>query len=66
MLSGLQINRELGLLLPAGLLLALVCDLTLLPALLGVRLKTPPSDRGRARTSPASGPDDAVSTERYR
>ncbi|MHC4164524.1 MAG: RND transporter family protein [Planctomycetota bacterium] len=34
MLSGLQINRELGLLLPAGLLLALACDLSLLPALL--------------------------------
>jgi predicted RND superfamily exporter protein len=36
MLSGLQVNRELGLLLPAGLLLALVCDLSLLPALLTV------------------------------
>jgi predicted RND superfamily exporter protein len=34
MLSGLQINRELGLLLPAGLVLALACDLSLLPALL--------------------------------
>jgi len=36
MLSGLQINRELGLLLPAGLLAALACDLSLLPALLTV------------------------------
>jgi len=33
-LSGLQLNRELGLLLPAGLALALLCDLTLVPALL--------------------------------
>ncbi|MHC4550467.1 MAG: MMPL family transporter [Planctomycetota bacterium] len=33
-LSGLQVNRELGLLLPAGLLLALACDLSLVPALL--------------------------------
>jgi len=36
MLSGLQINRELGLLLPAGLLVALAGDLSLLPALLTV------------------------------
>jgi predicted RND superfamily exporter protein len=33
-LSGLRVNRELGLLLPAGLLLALACDLSLVPALL--------------------------------
>jgi len=33
-LSGLQLNRELGLLLPAGLFLALLCDLSLVPALL--------------------------------
>lgn len=32
--SGFQVNRELGLLLPAGLLLALLAELTLLPALL--------------------------------
>ncbi|MHC5050668.1 MAG: RND transporter family protein [Planctomycetota bacterium] len=36
MLSGLQTNFELGLLLPAGLLLALACDVSLLPALLTV------------------------------
>jgi hypothetical protein len=34
MLSGLQVNREIGLLLPAGLVLALACDLSLVPALL--------------------------------
>jgi len=32
--SGFQVNRELGVLLPAGLLLALLAELTLLPALL--------------------------------
>ena len=33
LLSGLQAIRELGWLIPSGLLLALLCDLTLLPAL---------------------------------
>ena len=32
-LSGIQTNYYLGLLIPAGLVLALACNLTLLPAL---------------------------------
>ena len=34
LLSGLRANRDLGLLLPVGLLLAVACDLSLVPALL--------------------------------
>lgn len=49
-LSGLVLNRELGLLLAAGLLFALACDLSLVPALLAA--PEAPTSSGRRSAAP--------------
>jgi predicted RND superfamily exporter protein len=45
-LSGLQVNRQLGFLFAVGIVVALACDLTLVPALI----------RGRSRARPGKPP----------